>query len=287
MRTEPLAFGSRPTAMTITLTPRRTATAIIVALAFIVAYLLGTWHSGGSVASAATTSGNGAAGTGDSAVAAGPTGTSQPSGITVTGLGKVTGKPDTLVLDLGVTANGSSVSAALGSASTIEARVQKALRAGGVADKDLQTSGLSIQPDYSYGKSGQPIPHGYVVTEGVTAKLRDLGKAGQVITSAAAAGGNSVRINGISLDLEDTGALVSAARDHAFVDAKTKAEQYARAASRSLGSVISISEVVTNPSPVYQYDTMSPVAVSGAASAPIAAGSQDVTVTVTVVFAFG
>jgi uncharacterized protein YggE len=273
--------------MTITLTPRRTATAIIVALAFIVAYLLGTWHSGGSVASAATTSGNGAAGTGGSVVAAVATGAGQTSGITVTGVGKVTGKPDTLVLDLGVTANGSSVSTALASASSIEARVQKALRSGGVAGKDLQTSGLSIQPDYTYSKSGQPIPRGYVVTENVTAKLRDLGRAGQTITSAVAAGGNSVRLNGISLDLEDTSALVSAARDSAFGDAKAKAQQYARAAGRSLGSVVSISEVVTNPTPVYQYDMRGPMTAAGAASVPIAVGSQDVNVTVTVVFAFG
>jgi uncharacterized protein YggE len=287
MRTEPRAFGGRPTAMTITLTPRRTATAIIVALAFIVAYLLGTWHSGGSVASAATTSGNGASGIGGSASIGAAAGYGQPTGITVTGLGKVTGKPDTLVLDLGVTANGSTVSTALASASSIEARVQKALRSGGVADRDLQTSGLSIQPDYTYGKSGQPIPRGYVVTEDVTAKLRDLGRAGQTITSAVAAGGNSVRLGGISLDLQDTSALVSSARDSAFGDAKAKAEQYARAAGRSLGPVISISEVVTNPTPVYPYGPMMGAASTASAPVPIAVGSQDVNVTVTVVFAFG
>ena len=122
--------------MTISLTPRRTAVVIIAALAFIVAYLLGTSHGGGYVASAATSvptaTGSGSGGT---------------AGITVSGLGKVTGKPDTLVLDLGVDANGSTVTAALAVANAAEAKVAKALKAGGVAEADLQSSGLSIQPN--------------------------------------------------------------------------------------------------------------------------------------------
>lgn len=262
--------------MTISLTPRRTAVVIIAALAFIVAYLLGSAHSGGSVAAAAPT-GN-----------ATPAGAGVTSGITVSSTGKVSGKPDTLRLDLSVQANGSTVSAALAAANAAESKVQKALRAGGVGDSDLQTSGLSIQPNYSYEKSGQPTLHGYVVYESVTAKIRDLGKAGDVIGSAVAAGGNAVRVNGISLDLEDTGALVSAAREHAFADAKTKAQQYAKAAGRGLGTVISVSEDAQAPSPIrYDMATSAGAAYSQAALAPeIAAGSQDVNVTVTVVFAF-
>jgi uncharacterized protein YggE len=236
---------------------------------------VGGWHSGGSVAAAATSGTSSASRT-----------SGGQSGITVSGLGKVSGKPDTLILDLGVTVNGSTVSAALASASTAAGKVQKALRSDGVADADLQTSGLSIQPDYTYAKNGQGIPRGYVVTEDLTAKLRSLKTAGQTITSAVAAGGNSVRVNGISLDLEDTSSLVSAARTSAFDDAKAKAEQYARAAGRSLGAVTSISEVVTNPSPVYYGQAMSADAAGTAASVPIAAGSQDVDVTVTVVFGF-
>jgi uncharacterized protein YggE len=261
--------------MTISLTPRRTAVLIIAALAFIVAYLLGSAHSGGSVAAAASTG------------AASPGGTGTATGITVSSTGKVTGKPDTLQLDLSVQVNGSTVSAALAAANAAEAKVLKALRASGVTDADLQTSGLSIQPNYTYEKSGQPTLHGYQVTESVTAKIRDLGKAGDVIGSAVAAGGNAVRVNGISLDLEDTGALVSAAREHAFADAKTKAEQYAKAAGRSLGAVVSVSEDAQAPSPVRYDIATAGAAFSSAALAPeIAAGSQDVNVTVTVVFAF-
>jgi uncharacterized protein YggE len=264
--------------MTLTLTPRRAAVLVITALAFILAYLLGTSHGGSSVAAAAT---------GVPASSTGST-TGSPSGITVSGTGKVSGTPDTLLLDLTVSANGDSVSSALAAANSVESRVQKALLGGGVAAKDLKTSGLSIQPNYTYSKSGQPSVHGYQVTESVEAKLRDLGKAGGLISSATNAGGNAVRIDGVSLDLEDTGSLVSAARDNAFGEAKAKAEQYAKAAGRSLGSVTSISETVQAPTAKYLTPTMyAQDMASAGAPVPIQAGSQDVGVTVTVVFAFG
>ena len=268
--------------MTLTLTPRRAAVLVITALAFIVAYLLGTSHGGSSVAAAAT--GVPATSTGTSAGAtAGIT-----AGITVSGTGKVSGTPDTLLLNLTVSANGDSVSSALAAANKVESKVQKALLGGGVAAKDLKTSGLSIQPNYTYSKTGAPSVNGYQVTESVEAKLRDLGKAGALISSATNAGGNAVRIDGVSLDLEDTGSLVSAARDNAFGEAKAKAEQYAKAAGRSLGGVVSISETVQAPSPRY----LAPVAyaqdlAAGSSPVPVQAGSQDVGVTVTVVFAFG
>ena len=272
--------------MTLTLTPRRAAVLAITALAFIAAYLLGTSHGGSSVAAAAT--GVPASSTGSTTGSTSGISSGISSGITVSGTGKVSGTPDTLLLDLTVSANGDSVSSALAAANKVESKVQKALLGGGVAAKDLKTSRLSIQPNYTYSKSGAPSVNGYQVTESVEAKLRDLGKAGGLISSATNAGGNAVRIDGVSLDLEDTGSLVSAARDNAFGEAKAKAEQYAKAAGRSLGSVVSISETVQAPTPRY----LAPIAYAqdmAAASAPvpIQAGSQDVGVTVTVVFAFG
>jgi len=123
------------------------------------------------------------------------------------------------------------------------------------------------------------------VSESVSVRLRDLAHAGEAIGKAVAAGGNAIRVNGISLDLEDTGVLVSKARDKAFADAKAKAQQYAKAAGRSLGEVVSIAEVVSNASPI----RMNQAALQSmdSASVPIQPGSQTVGVTVTVVFAMG
>jgi uncharacterized protein YggE len=156
------------------------------------------------------------------------------------------------------------------------------LLANGVAKKDLQTSGLSISPSYDYTSKGEPRLNGYEVSESVTAKLRDVPRAGDAIGKAVSAGGNAVRVNQINLDLEGTGALVSQARDKAFGDAKTKAEQYAKAAGRSLGEVISITESVAKPAPVDVSASVGAARVKG--DVPIQPGSQDVSVTVVVRF---
>jgi uncharacterized protein len=156
----------------------------------------------------------------------------------------------------------------------------------GVAAKDMQTSGLSIQPSYSYSATGQPTVKGYQVTEGLSALLRDLGSAGATINAAVAAGGNAVRVDGVGFDLSDTSSLMAAARSSAFSAAKAKADQYARAAGRSLGQAVSISEVVANPTPVYGGYATASGSVPAASPVPVQPGTQDVSVTVTVVFAF-
>ena len=206
------------------------------------------------------------------------------SGITVTGSAEVAGAPDTLRLDLSVTAKADSVSKALDQANRTVTRVQDSLRHHGVDARDLQTSDLQVQPDYSYPGNGTPVLRGYDVTEGLTARLRDLGKAGAAISEATTAGGDALRVNGIQLDLGDSSRLVAAARDKAMADAKAKAEQYARAAGRSLGPVVSVSEDVSQPPPV---DYPMRTAAADAKPVPIQPGSQDVGVRVTVVYAFG
>ena len=212
--------------------------------------------------------------------------TSPTGGITVTGTADVAGTPDTLRLDLSVTAKAGTVSKALEQANAATKKVQDSLRRNGVAPKDLQTSDLQVQPDYSYPGNGTPVLQGYTVTEGVTARLRDLGRAGSAISGAAAASGDAVRINGIQLDLSDSSKLVAAARDKAMADAKAKAVQYAKAAGRSLGQVVGVTENVSVPPPV-DYTMRAAAASDALKSVPIQPGSQDVGVQVTVVYAFG
>jgi uncharacterized protein YggE len=107
--------------------------------------------------------------------------------------------------------------------------------------------------------------------------------AGDAIGQAVGAGGNAVRVNGVSLDLEESGALVSEARGAAFAEARNKAEQYAEAAGRSLGEVVSVAESVASPSPI----AMPADALATTAKVPIQPGSQNVSVSVTVVFSMG
>ena len=207
-------------------------------------------------------------------------------GITVTGTAEVAGKPDTLRLDLSIQTRGDTVAKALDSANKLTARVQSSLTKNGVAAKDIQTSNLQVQPEYSYPNNSTPVIKGYTVSEGVSATLRNLGKAGGAITAAVSAGGNAVQVNGISLDLEDNGKLLSSARDKAVDNAKTKAEQYAKASGRDLGAVVSITETVSDPPPVAYAASRAMSDKDSASPVPIQAGSETVGVTVTIVYAF-
>jgi uncharacterized protein len=267
--------------MTVTITARRVALVILSAIALIVVYLIGATRSGGAPAAASTlakTANSSSSQPLTIPVVGGPN-------ITVGGTAKVSGTSDTLLLDLSVVATASSVSEALASANLSADAVQTSLLGDGVAKKDLQTSGLNIQPNYDYSTSGTPRLTGYQVSESVSAKLRDLGRAGDAIGKAVSAGGNAVRVNGISLDLQDSGALVSSARDKAFADAKAKAEQYAKDAGRTVGDVVSITEDVAASSPIPMPYAAGLSASTDKASVPIQPGSQDVSVSVTVVFA--
>ena len=264
------------TDMTRATTPRRVALAILAVLALAVVYLIGATRSAGTSAAAPTGTINTSSTRPSTIAGAGG------AGITVGGTADVAGTPDTLRLDLSVVATAPSVSEALAKANASAGAVQTSLLGNGVGKKDLQTSGLNIAPSYDYTKSGAPRLKGYVVSESVSAKLRDLGRAGDAIGEAVRVGGNAVQVNGISLDLEDTGVLVSQARDRAFVDAKTKAEQYAKAAGRSLGAAVSIAETVTAPSPISV--PLAEMSQAKQGDVPIQPGSQEVGVTVKVVF---
>jgi uncharacterized protein len=252
--------------MTISVTSRKLAFFVVAALAILAAYLLGSIRP--STATAAEV-----APRADTAAASTP-------GITVVGSGKVAGTPDTLTLTLSVTTSAPKIDDALASANRAAVAVQDALAGRGVDKKDMQTSGLSIQQDYT--SKGQPS--GYRVYENLTVTMRDLAKAGATMTAAVDAGGNAVRVDGLSLSLENTSALVAGARTGAIDDARQKATQYAQAAGRTLGPVVSITETVTPPNPSY-LDARTTLAFQ-ASAVPIQAGSQDVTVQVSVVYAF-
>jgi uncharacterized protein YggE len=253
--------------LTITLTRRTAAAGLAAAVALGGAFTLGAATGGGG---------------GSPAYAATP-GPAQPSasfpGITVSGLGKVTGVPDVLTVQLGVSVTRDDVSGALSAASSTLTKVRAALTGGGVATADLQTSDVSVQPDYSYEGGHQTID-GYRATESLTAKLRDLTKAGGLIGRAAGAGGDATTVSGVSFDLSDDTKLLNSARDAAFADARAKAQRYAKDAGRRLGPLVRISETVnggTEPVPVAGAKT-------DAAAVPIDPGTTQLSVSVDVVY---
>jgi uncharacterized protein len=266
--------------MTVAVKPLYRAILIGIAAA---ALLIGAFLLGSGRSPAPAAGGAGTAITGGTGYASGGVQltASQPGGrITVTGTGTVTGTPDQLVLSMGVQTNGSSVSIALRQANEAASRVIHALKAGGVRKADIQTSGLSIEPNYS---NGSPFPAGYSVSEQLTATLRDLAKAGSQIQAAATAGGNATTVSGVSLNLADTSKLLARARAAAVRDATAKASQFAHGLGRTLGGVVSVSD----QSQVIPYPEFSVAAGAKAASpsVPVSPGSQQVSVQITVIYA--
>ena len=191
----------------------------------------------------------------------------------------VTGTPDQLTLDMGVQVNGASVDSALQQASQAVRQVTAALRHQGVAAADIQTSGLSVQPDYV---SGSAVPDGYQASESLTATLVRMTVAGAQIQAAVHAGGNAATVDGISLNLADTSGLLATARARAVADARVKAAQYAKALGQPLGPVLSVSDQTPAPEPIVPFAS---AAAGKAASVPISPGSQQLSVSVTVVYA--
>lgn len=202
------------------------------------------------------------------------------SGIVVDGLGKVTGTPDVLRVTLGVSVKRPDVSAALNDANNLQNKVRAALRKNGVAAKDLQTSDVSVHQ--AYDRRGRP--DGFSVSETLTAKLRDLAKAGQAMTDAVVAGGNAATLQGVSFALEDNAALLSKARDAAYADAKAKADRFAELSGRNLGQVELITESTSAPQVLENYDSFRMAAGSPAAASkvPLDPGTSQVSVSVTV-----
>ncbi len=199
--------------------------------------------------------------------------------ITGTATGMVKGTPDTLTVTLGVQTGASTAQTALAQNADQSTRVIAALKASGVAPKDVQTAALSLNP--TLNRQGGIT--GYSVSNVVTAKIHDIANAGKVVDAAAAQAGNNIRVQGVELSIEDTGKLVAAARTDAVSRARAQAGQLAKAAHVGLGPVRRITERrQTSTSPFTKQFSADSAAVSGV---PIEAGTQDLSVDVTVVFA--
>ncbi|BCY11468.1 SIMPL domain-containing protein [Actinoplanes sp. L3-i22] len=211
------------------------------------------------------------------ATAGSPSAETSPESILVTGTGQVSGKPDTLTANFGVETSASTVGDALNRANAATARMRDALVRGGLSTADAQTSDIGITA--RRGKDDRIT--GYTVNQGLVAKIRNLPKAGALISAAVAAGGDAARLNGVSFAIEDDAALLTEARKKAFADARAKAEVYAHAAGRPLGRVVRVSEDAPGYSGPMGLKSMT----YADASVPIEPGRQQLSVTVTVEWA--
>ncbi len=177
-----------------------------------------------------------------------PAATEEPARpvIEVTGEGSVELAPDMAVLSMGVVRQAKTARAAVSANSEAMAAVIAALKDGGIAADDLQTSGFAIQPQVHYpkpsrdGEQGPPSIVGYQVTNSLTVRVRDLATVGAVLDAVIALGVNTG--GGIRFTNENAASAIARARAAAVADAVAKARTLAEAAGVGLGPILQISE---------------------------------------------
>jgi uncharacterized protein YggE len=198
--------------------------------------------------------------------------------LTVTGMATVTAVPDQATLSLGVTTTGATAAAAMSANNDAASAVIARLIAAKVADRDMQTTGLSLNPNWVMNAAGtaQEI-QGYTASSTLTVRIAALDTAGAVLDAAIAEGANT--LNGLSFGLADPRPAEDDARKAAVADALARAQVLASAAGETLGPIVSITEGGGGQQPM-------PMLYKAAADSavPLAAGEVGVSAEVTIVW---
>ena len=206
------------------------------------------------------------------------------SAIWVSGTGEVTSIPDMAVVSLGVEVEEDTVQAAMDKAAAAMDSVVAVLRANGVAEKDIQTQWFNIYPVRNWTEWEGTIV-GYQVSNTVSVKVRDVDAAGRIIDAVAKAGGDLIRINGVSFTMDDPSKYYAEARAEAVGDAKEKAQQLADLAGVQLGAPFYISEGGGyTPTPIYMDYAMRSYEGSSVPMTPINPGETEIILTVQMAF---
>ena len=208
---------------------------------------------------------------------------SQPR-LTVQGTGQADGTPDVLTAVFGFSSTAASATAALNQNNAEVNQALLALSSKGVAQSDVQTTGLTLAPQYVYPK-GVQTRNGFAATNTVTATLRDTKTAGDAIDAVVNATGDAATINSLNFSFANPAQVEDQARSHAVHQAVAHADAMAAAAGRRLGPVCSLTDN-TQPSLIGPYPGAGYAASTNqAASVPVEPGSQTESDQVTMVYA--
>ncbi len=197
-------------------------------------------------------------------------------GIVVSGTGTASAEPDLARINLGVQVLSPSVGEALDTANSSLESILRVLSDYNVDESDTQTRFFNINTQYDYSGEGGPTVTGYQVTNELSVNVRNIESLGDLITGVVDAGGDPIRVNGISFAIEDTAALEDEALAQAIEDAKARAQRMAELSGVELGDLISVSQA-GGASPAL------PVALASAefarsAPTPIRTGDLEVTI---------
>lgn len=207
--------------------------------------------------------------------------------IIVSGEGTVAAAPDMAVLSLSVLREADTARDAVSANNTAMAAVIEAMKKEGIEDRDLQTSGFSVQPRYAYAQDSkeyrEPKIVGYSATNSLTVRIRDLEKTGAILDTAVTLGVNQT--GGLMFTNANPEAFLKRARAAAMKDAVARAGTLAEAGGVKVGNILEISEQSFRPEPMPIARAEMMVAKSADAAVPIAGGENEYRITVNVTFA--
>lgn len=201
--------------------------------------------------------------------------------ITTSGRGTIEAVPDMATINLGVTHQARQAGDALARTSDAVREVIAELEAAGIAPRDMQTQGLSLQPVWSRQTATSEAPPqitGFVARNALVVRVRDLDGLGSILDTVVQDGANT--FNGLEFSMQDPEPAMAQARAEAVEEAMAKAQQLAEAAGVTLGPVQSISESGGVPRPVM----MEMASARMSADVPVAAGEVSLSAQVSMVF---
>ena len=207
---------------------------------------------------------------------------SMPTTLTLTAEARVERAPDLAEITAGVTSQGETAAQASRANAEQMARVISAVRAAHIAERDIQTVGLNLQPQYDYQNNHAPRLTGYQAGNSVSIRLHDLPRAGTIIDALVATGAN--QIGGPTFRIADEDRVLDEARTAAVGKARARAELYARAAGLRVARILRIAEGGAEP-PMRPMPMMRAMAVqSASAPTPVAPGEVALSAQVTIDF---
>ncbi len=188
--------------------------------------------------------------------------------------------PDIALINAGVTTQAVDAATAMRDNAARMSRVVAALKAAGIADRDIQTQSVSLSPQYRYANNEAPVITGYQANNTVNVRFRDIAKAGAVLDVLVKEGAN--QINGPTLTLDKPQAAQDAARLDAMKQLRARAALYAQTLGMRVKRIVALSESADYSAPPMPY--MSMRAEAADAKTSIAPGEQSVGVTISATF---
>jgi uncharacterized protein len=200
----------------------------------------------------------------------------------VVATGEVNRVPDLAIISAGVVTRASTASAALAQNADRMQRVVAALRRAGVAERDIQTSSINLNPDYRYVENQPPVLTGYQAQNQVSVRFRDIAQSGRILDALVAEGAN--QISGPTLTIDKPEAALDEARRDAISKARARAQLYGNAVGKRVGRILVISEAGGGfPAPPMPM-MMRRGEAAQAADTSIIPGEQTLSITLTVSF---